>query len=551
MPVLYRKYRPQTFLQVLNQKPIIQTLKNQVAGGSVAHAYLFTGSRGVGKTSVARILAKAVNCQGIEPSLSFAALKTSPPEGEKNIVRASPDALGDACGQCSVCKQIEQGNFIDLVEVDAASNTGVDNIRELIEYVKFSPTIGKYKVFIIDEVHMLSKGAFNALLKTLEEPPRHAIFILATTEINKVPATIVSRTQRFDFKALSAADLLGHLQKISQAEGLKFTPDILNLVAQNAEGSVRDALSLLDKISTLGNEVSLAEGQQLLGITDIGMCENLLNLIAAGQAGQMPEFFSGLAEKGLDYLIFNRDFLEYLRKNLIYKITEGKVDFALAEERWQKLKAFSQKFQVQDLIFTIRLFLKSFKDLNLSPSPEIPLLLAGIEAAVKRAESGDRKSKATENPAADIDTGGSPPAQVKQPSVQTEEMEVQETPRISSSQEISPAQAPVLDLAEAENLWPKVVAKVKEINGPLGSMLKNCRLDSVAEGKIVVAVKFVFDKHSLENAKNSSLIVSVIEEISGKKIGISAQVIRQEVRETATAGNLSDALKVFGGELIE
>src|SRR5581483_8200713 len=175
MAVLYRKYRPQTFAEVVIQKPVVQTLMHQVAAEQVAHAYLFTGSRGVGKTSIARILAKAVNCH--HP-------KNSEPDGT-----------------CEICLQISHNNFLDLVEIDAASNTGVDNIRDLIEHVRFSPSVGKYKVFIIDEVHMLSKGAFNALLKTLEEPPQHAIFVLATTEINKVPPTIISRTQRFDFAA--------------------------------------------------------------------------------------------------------------------------------------------------------------------------------------------------------------------------------------------------------------------------------------------------------------------------------------------------------------
>jgi len=294
MAVLYRKYRPQTFSEVLNQKYIIQTLKNQINAGSVAHAYLFTGSRGVGKTSVARILAKAANCLNMKD--------------------------GDACGVCENCKAIAQNSFLDLVEIDAASNTGVDNIRELIEHVKFAPSSGKYKFFIVDEVHMLSKGAFNALLKTLEEPPKHAVFVLATTEINKVPATIISRTQRFDFKAFSAEDLFGHLQRIAKEEQINFKPEILRLVADNAEGSVRDSLSLLDKLLTLGENASLEDCQQLLGITDAAVCENLLGLIAAGKAAELPDFFNAILEKGLDFKILNRDFLEYLRKALVYKI---------------------------------------------------------------------------------------------------------------------------------------------------------------------------------------------------------------------------------------
>ena len=516
MAVLYRKYRPQTFADVLNQKPIIQTLKNQVTAGSVAHAYLFTGSRGVGKTSVARILAKAVNC-------------LRPVESDKLKVES-----GDACGVCENCKAIAAGNFLDLLEIDAASNTGVDNIRELIEHVKFSPTSGKYKVFIIDEVHMLSKGAFNALLKTLEEPPLHAIFVLATTEINKVPATIVSRTQRFDFKALSASDLFNHLQKISRDENLKFSREILELVAQNAEGSVRDALSLLDKVITLGEQVSLAECQQLLGITDIATCENLLDLIVRGQADLMPEFFARLAENGLDYLVLNRDFLEFLRKTLIYKVTEGRIDFALGEERVAKIKAFSEKLQVQDLIFITRLFLKAYKDLGVSPSQEIPLLLAGIEAALRKNPSLNLKPTPVLELKPEIKNNYAP---IRPPELKVELIEEPE---------------PVISLSEVEIVWPKVLDKIKAVNGPLASMLRAAQLQKVLGSRIVVGVKFLFDKQNLENPKNASLISFSLEEITAKKLGVSAQVLKIDAKGEGTAAEvLSDALKVFGGELIE
>jgi DNA polymerase-3 subunit gamma/tau len=387
MAVLYRKYRPQTFADVLNQKSIIQTLKNQVKSGAVSHAYLFTGSRGIGKTSVARILAKAVNCTS----------ENRPPAGGgKSEVGGSDD--GDACGVCDNCKAIENGRFLDLAEIDAASNTGVDNIRELIEHVKFSPTSGKYKVFIIDEVHMLSKGAFNALLKTLEEPPKHAIFILATTEINKVPATIISRTQRFDFKALSAADLLPHLEKICVEENFKISKEVLELVAQNADGSARDALSLLDKLMTLGESPSVEDSQQLLGITDIAVCENLLKLIALGNANELPEFFSKLAEKGADYTILNRDFLEYLRKILVYKVTGGNQNFNFFDDHAAKIKELSGKFSLNEIIFVIRLFLKSYKDLAGSPSPEIPMLLAALEAGLKKSQAAPTSSPVSSRP---------------------------------------------------------------------------------------------------------------------------------------------------------
>jgi len=514
MAVLYRKYRPQTFSEVLSQKPIIQTLKNQVASGSVAHAYLFTGSRGVGKTSVARILAKAVNCQ-------------NPKDGE-------------ACGKCDVCVAISQNNFLDLVEIDAASNTGVDNIRELIEHVKFSPSSGKYKVFIIDEVHMLSKGAFNALLKTLEEPPAHAIFILATTEINKVPATIVSRTQRFDFKALSEADIFEHLKNIAAQEKISIDDGILELVAQNAEGSVRDALSLLDKLLTLGNTITLEESRQLLGITDIKTCENLLELLSAGKAEEIPGFLNGLSSSGLDYAVFSRDFLEFLRKVLICKISPQTLGANLSKDHQDKIKELAQKFSVADLIFIIRLFLKAYKDLPFSPSPQVPVLLAGIEAALRKSQViGDKPQASYQK--ADIprtdDIKKNNPEPPKPPLIAVETVEVGE---------------PVMLFSELQIFWPKILEKIKGINGPLASMLRAAHILEIRGNSLVLGVKFLFDKKSLENPKNSDLIMATLLEITGQRMGITAQVIKAESQITVESAEvLSEALKVFGGELID
>jgi DNA polymerase-3 subunit gamma/tau len=521
MAVLYRKYRPQTFADVLNQKYIIQTLKNQVKSGGISHAYLFTGSRGVGKTSVARILAKAVNCQSADKLISKS---------------ASQQLEGEACGTCEVCKQIEQGSFLDLIEIDAASNTGVDNIRELIDHVRFSPSMGKYKVFIIDEVHMLSKGAFNALLKTLEEPPKHAIFILATTEINKVPATIVSRTQRFDFKALSAADLLGHLQKISEQENLKFEPAILELVAQNAEGSVRDALSLLDKLITLGSGATLEDGQQLLGITDIAVCEELLGLIAGGRAESAPEFFDKLSEKGLDFTILNRDFLEYLRKALVFKITGGAGSVTLSEDHKVKLAGLAEKLTVLDLMFVVRLFLRSYKDLDTSPSQQIPLLLSAIEAALRKSEG--RKPEAGKGSSVVIKEADEKPSAQEIKAPVTESVVTDDIPGLS--------------LEELEKFWPKVIGKIRDINGPLASMLKGARLQAVNGHKIILEVKFLFDKQNLESQKNIAVITDILQSVCGQKLGISAQVIKQVgPDQVSAAAVLTDALKVFGGELVE
>lgn len=526
MAVLYRKYRPQTFSEVLNQKPIVQTLKNQVISGGISHAYLFTGGRGVGKTSVARILAKAVNCVGVE-------------SGKLKV-----ESGGDACGACDSCKAIEQNIFLDLIEIDAASNTGVDNIRDLIEHVRFSPTSGKYKVFIIDEVHMLSKGAFNALLKTLEEPPGHAIFILATTEINKVPPTIISRTQRFDFKALTAGDLLPHLEKICNLENYKIGKEVLALIAQNADGSARDALSLLDKVMTLGESPSTEDSQQLLGITDIAVCENLLELIAFGKARELPEFFSKLAEKGADYTILNRDFLEYLRKVLVFKVTDGSQNFNLAENHAVKIKDLAKKFTLNEIIFVIRLFLKSYKDLSGAPAAEIPILLAALEASLKKSSASSAVPSMPSRPDFIPDSSQTNNYRKPENPIQAPQPQIQETIVIEEAGEI-------MTLPEVRVVWPKVVEKIKAINSPLASLLRNGELLDVLGCKIILGVKFLFNKQNLEHPKNFNLICSAFQQVAGRKMTVSAQVIKQEVPQTDASLALNQALQVFGGELID
>jgi len=557
MAVLYRKYRPQTFADVLSQKPIVRTLTNQVKSGSFAHAYLFTGSRGVGKTSVARILAKAVNC------LHQAPTTPSRQGGTPLLKEEGNTALGDACGVCEVCKQIEAGKFLDLVEIDAASNTGVDNIRDLIEHVKFSPTSGKYKVFIIDEVHMLSKGAFNALLKTLEEPPKHAVFILATTEINKVPPTIISRTQRFDFKAYAPAELKSLLEKICAEENFKISGEVLDLVAQNAEGGARDALSLLDKVMSLGSEPGLEESQALLGITDIAVCEKLLELIALGKAAEIPGFFSALAERGADYTILNRDFLEYSRKALVFKVTDGQQGFNLSDDHTRKLRDLAGKFSLNEIIFVIRLFLKSYKDLAGAPAAEIPMLLAALEAGLKKSalsSSASVPSRPTSVPQSGIPLRGASDEESRDMSSSVNHEPVStpsfaeamegKRPNIQESIVIEEA-GEAMTLPEVRQVWPKVIEKIKAINSPLASLLRNGELLDVLGSKIILGVKFLFNKQNLEHPKNFTLICETFEQVAGKKMAVSAQVIKQEEVRIDTAQALSNALQVFGGELIE
>jgi len=237
---LYNKWRPQKWDEVVGQQHIIQTLRNAVVAGRVVHAYLFAGPRGTGKTTAARLLAKAVNC-------------------------LDPDPAARPCNACAHCLAVNEGRFLDLIEIDAASNTSVEDVRDLRDKINFTPNQGQYKVYIIDEVHMLSTAAFNALLKTLEEPPAHAIFILATTEIHKIPATVLSRCQRHEFRRVPVDDIVGQLKKIAESERLNAEPEALTLIARQSAGGMRDAISLLDQMASTGKESTLDLTQNVLG----------------------------------------------------------------------------------------------------------------------------------------------------------------------------------------------------------------------------------------------------------------------------------------------
>ncbi len=514
MPVLYRKYRPQRLADVVGQTPIVQTLRNAVNSGTVAHAYLFTGSRGIGKTSVARSLAKAVNC--LHPK------------------------DGDADGSCEICTAIAAGNFLDLVEIDAASNTGVENVRELIEHVKFQPSRGKYKVFIIDEVHMLSKAAFNALLKTLEEPPAHAIFILATTDIHKVPDTIISRTQRFDFHKITEADILEHLQSITKQEKLNLADDVLQLIATSAQGSLRDALSLLDKVAVLGDKVSLPEAQTLLGVTSIKLSQQLVGLIADKLPGQLPGLFDELLTGGTDFAALNRDVLEYLRKLLVYKVAGGKSAIDLLPEDLELLERQAEKFQLAEIMHLIRLFLRSYKESAQSPSPELPLLLASIEASMKAgAKSEPIVLQTREQPEiAPRRTHAETPSSIIETSVAVSEQEV-------ALEDVT--------MEEVAAFWPAVIEKIKTINSPLSTLLKNCPLQEVDKATITVGVKYLFHKEHVESKKNYALITGVIHEVSGKHVRLLAKISKGggQPAFVSTLDAVGSALQVFGGELVE
>lgn len=352
--VFYRKWRPQSLAEVVGQEALTRTLLGALQQERVSHAYLFCGPRGTGKTSTGRILAKAVNCL--------------------------ENGKGEPCNECAMCRAVTEGRALDIIEIDAASNTGVDDIRDLREKVNYRPGEARYKVYIIDEVHMLSTNASNALLKTLEEPPPHVIFVLATTETHKVLPTIISRCQRFDFRRLSRADVVAKLERICGEEGISIPPEGLALIARGARGSLRDAENLLEQVSTYyGNQAELAQIQELLGISGDARVRELAAHIVAGDIAAGMTLINAVNRDGLDLKQFNRELLVYLRAVLL-ALSGAAAALDLAEGELKEAEALAKKATLPRLLRAVKLF--GQLDFGFDQYSTLPLELALVDSTM-------------------------------------------------------------------------------------------------------------------------------------------------------------------------
>ncbi len=355
MVSLYRRFRPDTFDKVIGQSHIINTLKNQIKLGRISHAYLFTGTRGTGKTSTAKIFARAVNCTN-------------------NID-------GNPCGQCAVCKALKESANLDVVEMDAASNNSVDDIRDLKDAIQYGPTIGKYKVYIIDEVHMLSPSAFNALLKTLEEPPEYAIFILATTEIHKVPRTILSRCERFDFRLVSEKTLAKHLRYIFDEIGAEAEDKALTLIARHGEGSVRDSISLADMLISYKTGILTAEDvENALGLTSFDLLYSTAEAILIGDIASIMRLSTEIVDDGKNITNFAKDLMRFML-NLISVTKLPKEELDLTDEEYDDLKTLAKKTTDVRITKVIEILSKLEASLRLTTQPQIIFTAVLVEAA--------------------------------------------------------------------------------------------------------------------------------------------------------------------------
>ena len=510
---LYRKWRPQTFDQVVGQEHITRTLRNAIAAGRISHAYLFTGPRGTGKTTTARLLAKAVNC-------------------------LDPDLAQRPCDHCAICDAITQGRLLDLVELDAASNRGIDEIRDLRDKIRFSPGEGKYKVYIIDEVHMLTEPAFNALLKTLEEPPPHAIFVLATTDPQKVPATIVSRCQRFDFRRLTLAEITSRLQEIVADEGLSAEPDALTLIARQATGAMRDAESLLDQLAASGGEITLALAQSTLGAGPIEIISAVAEGLADADTARGLDAINRALDRGADARQLARQITEHLRQLMLLKVGGDKQADIPAEQRPAR-ESQAARLQVSQLVRAVKLFNQAASDLRSSWQPQLPLELAYIEAVMGEKQTtgaaagnptpsrAERSVPPVAPPASATPT--TPQATTPAPPRATHARATSSTAPVAPIKltESNPAPAHETRLAPGATLslevmqqqWDHILAVLKTHGGmPIKALLSSCKLVNVEGSTLVLSWPSEILRGKYEDAKTKRLVEDVISEALGSRV---------------------------------
>lgn len=518
---LYHTHRPQTFDAVIGQEHIIQTLQNQITNNSVAHAYLFSGPRGVGKTTTARVLAKAVNC-------------TKKKEGAAAV-----------CNTCDACTSISAGRSIDVIEIDAASHTGVDSVREnIIENAQFKPTTFTRKVFIIDEVHMLSTSAFNALLKTLEEPPAHVMFILATTELHKLPATIISRCQRFHFKKVGYKPMKKHLEAVAKKESVHIDTDVLDRVINKSDGCVRDAVSLLDQIMATGEKKITAEIASLvLPTTNIEQVLSFVRACIEKNTASGIETVNQVVSDGGSLSQFAHDALELLRTMMIYKANPsadaGGLD--ISTDAKKELQALSKNISQAELVQLTDIILTRRAGIKTAPLPQLPLEMAIVQWC-----AGDEKVK-NDTP---IDTKPADTKKKTEKIVQKEETEKKVVePTVVEEKPKAEATTTECTLDQAKQYWKHCAQAIAESSPSISFVLNAAKVESVSNETVTVAVPFAFHKEKLETQENKQRIESTLSEHAGYSLAV-AFTVQEQATAVADSGDLQELAAAFGGEVV-
>lgn len=488
---LYRKFRPRTFDDVKGQDHIVTTLRNQIKNGRMSHAYLFCGTRGTGKTSIAKIFAKAVNCE-------------SP-------VNGSP------CGECSMCRSIAEGSSMNVIEIDAASNNGVDNVRQIVDEVTYSPAVGKFKVYIIDEVHMLSAGAFNALLKTLEEPPSYVIFILATTEVNKIPITILSRCQRYDFRRISIDTITSRLNELILMEGLSVEERAIRYIAKTADGSMRDALSLLDQCAAFyfGQEITYDKALDVLGAVDTGVFSSMLRAVLKSNVPEVMRIIEEMIIQGRELGQFVNDMTWYLRNLLLLKISDANEDVIdISSENMELLKEEASLAEDTVIIRYIRVLSELSNKLRYSTQKRIAVEVCFIKLCVPAMETNedsllDRIRVLEEKLENGVNITYSGPAASRN------------VPEGSAPKEESPK--PVVTKALPEDIkavardWSKIMSECDEM---IGKYLKGSYPSAGEDDTLIVVVQDYFSSQRFNDPDHSNELKDLIASVTHKEMNV-------------------------------
>ena len=567
---LYRKHRPQNFAEILGQEHVSSTLANAVNEGRVAHAYLFTGPRGTGKTSTARILAKALNCE--------------------------KGPTSDPCQVCDSCVAITEGSSLDVFEMDAASHSGVDDTREILAGVPLGTVAGRKKVYVIDEVHMLTTQSFNALLKTLEEPPDHVVFVLATTEAHKVLPTIVSRTQRFDFRRIPAEVLEQHLSNVAKLENIDIEQEALAFIARHADGAARDALSALDQLASFDGTITLAHTEDLLGKRAEDAFFEIFDAISAGDVGAIFRSVQAFVAQGQDLRQLAFDALEHTRSLLLMKSApDAEASLAVAAEDRPRLLAQAESLSGASLLRTLDLVGKAIIEMRNAPNHRLLLEVALVRAAapdtdpsptgllgrIERLErrigiagaSGGAASEGPPRPAGAAPAGseispaaGPDPAPARPPRARTRAATVAETPATAehdpagSGPDPAPPPAPAagdVGFGHVKDAWPAVMRETNKASKRIGAFLHSSRPVSLDAHDLVVEVQSGFHAQAMAEPRNREVLVESLYAALGVRPTVrfvergqdpaSAELASREA-EPPSAADVADAEPIEGGE---
>lgn len=537
--ILARKYRPQNFDEVIGQDHITKTLKNALLQNRLAQAYIFSGPRGVGKTSMARILAKSLNCT------------KGPTE--------------HPCQKCSACIEISQGRSLDCIEIDGASNRGIDEIRTLRENIKFSPSFGKFKIYIIDEVHMLTQEAFNALLKTLEEPPEHVKFIFATTQPQKVISTIISRCQRFDFRTIPILKIIEKLEKVAKLEKIKISKDALFTIAKEASGSIRDAESMLDQVASLSKEtITIDDINLLLGTLEYDFLFEIINKILQKDTDGILKLIKNFLDQGKDAALLTAALLEHIRNLTLSKFfksaQESYLDMPL--DLKERLINQAKSISLRSLVIMFDLVLKYQEQIKHSEFPQIILEMMVIKLSFDPTK--DKPAPQTPNPTKTKNIQPPAPNISRQKNQNTDsDAKIDAQPQSHSTDKISEIrQEPIIKLDTVKEKWASILEDISNIKMSVSTYLKEAVLLSIEKNilKLGLSKKFNFHREALEHKDNNTILENACNKHLNTALKIKFETIASEQKEDVDDRHkekaqitsvVRSALDAFGGKLVD